>query len=101
MNDLRDQLPDDGCPMGTDLRRLATDPEYLPPGWTAEEITDFRRLAQCARAARCPTDLLNMRSLHVERDETRRPHGAKATLRSGRTIFLTFNNAVTFEEPRQ
>lgn len=99
-------MTEDACPRATeltsaDLLRLAGDLDFQPPGWTVQEIAEFRRLAQCARAARLPTDLLNMLSLRVQRDETHGPNGARATLSSGRVIHLTFNNAVTFEEPKR
>lgn len=87
--------------MDEELHRLATDSGFRPEGWSPQEISDFRVLVQCARAARLNSDLRNSRMLRVE------PHGAdsgkaRATLSSGRLIDLTFKNteshgAVVFE----
>lgn len=78
-----------------DLRRLATDFGYRPKGpkgWSTREISDFRVLVQCARAARFDTDLRNMRMLRIESDGTD-PNRARATLSSGRIVDLMFKNA--------
>lgn len=76
-----------------DLRRLATDPGFQPAGWNLQEVADFHRLLQCARAAHIDTDLRNMRVLRIEPDQFGDPSRARATLRSGRVIDLTFKNA--------
>lgn len=88
--------------MDEELHRLATDPVFQPRGWSAREVSDFRVLVQCARAARLDTDLRNSRMLRIQHDGTRDPHRARATLSSGRVINLTFKNteshgAVVFE----
>lgn len=88
--------------MDEELHRLATDPVFRPKGWSAREVSDFRVLVQCARAARLDTDLRNSRMLRIQPDDTRDPHRARATLSSGRVINLTFKNteshgAVVFE----
>ena len=75
-----------------DLRRLATERGFQPAGWGVQEITEFHRLVQCARAAYVDTDLRNMRVLRIEPDESGDPSRAQATLRSGRVIDLTFKN---------
>jgi len=85
-----------------ELRRLATEPAFRPSGWSAGEISDFRVLVQCARAALVDTDLRNMRMLRIEPDETNDPNRARAMLSSGRLLDLTFKNsdshgAVAFE----
>ncbi len=74
-----------------DLHRLATDSGYRPSGWSAREISDFRVLVQCARAARFDSDLRNMRMLRVVADGTE-PNRARATLSSGRVVDLMFKN---------
>jgi hypothetical protein len=88
--------------MDEELHRLATEPGFRPEGWSSEEVSDFRVLVQCARAARLDTDLRNSHMLRIEPDATGDPNRAKATLRSGRVINLTFKNteshgAVVFE----
>ena len=75
-----------------ELRRLATESEYRPKGWTTREISDFHVLVQCARAARLDRDLRNMRMLRIESDGTD-PTRARAPLSSGRVIDLTFKDA--------
>lgn len=74
-----------------DLRRLATESEYQPKGWTTREISDFHVLVQCARAARLDNDLRNTRMLRIESDGTD-PTRARAPLGSGRVVDLTFKN---------
>jgi hypothetical protein len=76
-----------------DLHRLATDPACRPDGWSSREISDFRVLVQCARAARLDSDLRNSRMLRIEPDGAGDPSRARATLSSGRVIELTFKNA--------
>lgn len=76
-----------------ELRRLATEPGFEPAGWVAQEILEFHRLVQCARAAYVATDLRNMRVLRIEPDDPDDPGKARATLSSGRVIDLTFKNA--------
>lgn len=75
------------------LRRLATDPEFRPAGWSDREIREFHRLIQCVRAAYVETDLRNMRLLRIEPDHSGDPTRARATLSSGRVIDLTFKIA--------
>lgn len=75
-----------------ELRRLATEPEFRPPGWGVEDIREFRRLVQCARAAHRADDLWNMRLLRIHPDGSGDPARAKATLMSGRAIDLTFKH---------
>ncbi len=87
--------------MDEELHRLATDSGYRPDGWSAREVSDFRVLIQCARAARLDTDLRNSRMLRIESDSTD-PNRARATLSSGRLVDLAFKNteshgAVVFE----
>ena len=48
------------------LRRLATEPQFRLAGWSGQEIREFRRLVQCARAANVEDDLRNMRVLRIE-----------------------------------
>ena len=84
------------------LRRLATEPDFRPTGWSAQEISEFHRLVQCARAAYVDTDLRNMRVLRIRPDDNGVPGKAWATLSSGREIDVTFKNsdsygAVVFE----
>ena len=84
------------------LRRLAVEPEFQPKGWSAQEIAEFYRLVQCARAAHVDTDLRNMRVLRIRSAGHGLPGKAQATLSSGRLIDLTFKNsdsygAVVFE----
>lgn len=85
-----------------ELLRLATDPEVRLEGWSAREVSDFRVLVQCARAARLDTDLRNSRMLRIEPDGAGDPNRARATLSSGRVLDLTFKDtesqgAVVFE----
>lgn len=85
-----------------ELRRLATEPEFRPAGWSIQEVREFRRLVQCARAAYIEDDLRNMRLLRIEPDDSGDPTRARATLSSGRVVDLTFKNfesygAVVFE----
>jgi hypothetical protein len=88
--------------MDEKLHRLATDPGCRPEGWSDREVSDFRVLVQCARAARLDTDLRNSRMLRIEPDGGGDPNRARATLSSGRVIDLTFKSteshgAVVFE----
>ncbi|KRA31116.1 hypothetical protein ASD81_16675 [Nocardioides sp. Root614] len=76
-----------------ELRRLATESEFSPNGWSAQEISDFRVLVQCARAAQVEGDLWRTRMLRIEFDESGDPDRARATLGSGRVIDLTFKNS--------
>lgn len=75
-----------------ELRRLATESEFLPAGWDDMDVRGFRRLVQCARAAHVGDDLRNMRLLRIEPDGSGDPTRARATLSSGREIDLTFKN---------
>jgi hypothetical protein len=75
-----------------ELRRLAARPEFRPAGWSEEDIQEFRRLVQCARAAHVEKDLWNMRLLRIEPDDSGDPSRAQAILSSGRAIDLTFKN---------
>lgn len=75
-----------------ELRRLATEPEFRPAGWSNQDVRGFRRLVQCARAALVEDDLRNMRLLRIEPDISDDPTRARATLSSGREIDLTFKN---------
>lgn len=84
------------------LRRLATEPQFRLAGWSGQEIREFRRLVQCARAANVEDDLRNMRVLRIELYDSGDLTRARATLSSGRVIDLTFKNseshgAVVFE----
>jgi hypothetical protein len=84
------------------LLRLATIANSRAAGWGDQEISDFRVLVQCARAAQVDTDLRNWHMLRIEPDETGDPNKARAILSSGRLIGLTFKNteshgAVVFE----
>ena len=47
------------------LRRLATEPDSVAPGWEPAEIRHLRLLVQCAHAAVLATDMLNMRQLRL------------------------------------
>jgi len=85
-----------------ELRRLATEPDLRPVGWSDQEVREFHRLVQCARAAFVDGDLRNMRLLRIEPDDSGDPTKARASLSSGRLIDLTFKNsdshgAVVFE----
>jgi hypothetical protein len=75
-----------------ELRCLATDHEFQPSGWSGQELREFHRLVQCARAAHVDDDMRNMRLLRIEPHESGDPARALATLSSGRTIDLTFKN---------
>ncbi len=75
------------------LRRLATDPEFRPAGWSGREVREFHRLVQCVRAAFVEDDLRNMRVLRIESDDSGDPRRARATLSSGRVIDLTFKDS--------
>lgn len=88
--------------MDEELHRLATDPGFRPDGWSAQEVSDFRVLVQCTRAARLDTDLRNSRMLRIQPGDRHDLSKARATLSSGRVINLTFkstesHSAVTFE----
>jgi plasmid maintenance system killer protein len=76
-----------------DLRRLATDPEFRPTGWSDREVREFHRLVQCVRAAHVENDLRNMRVLRIESDDSGDPSRAGAMLSSGRVIDLIFKNS--------
>jgi hypothetical protein len=76
-----------------DLRRLATEPGFRPEGWDLQDVAEFHRMLQCARAAYVDTDLRNMRLLRIEPDACGDLDRAQATLRSGRVIDLTFKSA--------
>lgn len=76
-----------------ELRRLATEPEFSPKSWSAQEISDFRVLVQCARAAQVESDLRRTRMLRIESDAAGDPNRAQATLGSCRVIELTFKNS--------
>lgn len=73
------------------LSRLAEDVSFQLEGWTQTEVKDYRRLINCARAAKVDTDLRNMRRLRIEPDADD-PAGARATLSSGRVITLDFKS---------
>lgn len=75
-----------------ELRRLATELDFVPSGWDDGDVLEFRRLVQCARAAHVEDDLRNMRLLRIEPHDASDPSKALATLSSGRTIDLTFKN---------
>ena len=77
------------------LRRLANDPEFRPEGWSSTEVKEYRRLVQCARAAKIDSDLRNMRQLRIEPLGSVDPNRAQATLSSGRVIGLTFKGSDT------
>ena len=81
------------------LGRLAEDPECQPEGWTHAEVKDYRRLVNCARAAKADTDLRNLRMLRIEPSDDD-PSRASATLGSGRVIAVNFKSSdgpVVFE----
>ena len=74
------------------LSRLVTDAGFRPKGWTHIEVKEYRRLVQCACAAKVVTDLRNMRLLRIE-PHADDPAKARATLSSGRVIGLTFKSS--------
>jgi hypothetical protein len=74
------------------LRRLVTVAGFQPDGWTHTEVKEYRRLVQCARAAKVDTDLRNMRMLRIEMQADDLTRG-QATLSSGRVIGLTFKDS--------
>lgn len=76
-----------------DLRRLATDPEFRPAGWSDREVREFRRLVQCVRAAYVESDLRNMRVLRIASVDSGGSNRAGAMLSSGRFIELTFRHS--------
>lgn len=77
-----------------DLRRLATDPEFRPEGWSDRETREFHRLVQCVRAAYVESDLRNMRVLRIgSSKDSGDPSRAGAVLSSGRVIDLIFKNS--------
>ncbi len=85
-----------------DLHRLATDSAFCPRGWTAAEVTAFRLLDQCARAARLDTDLRNTRALRIGPHPCGDPDRACAALSPDRVLDLTFHGtdghgAVSFD----
>lgn len=73
------------------LKLLAEESGFRPPGWSAQEISEFRILVQCARAARLDTDLRNTRMLRIKSD-VGDPSKGRAALSSGRVLNLTFKN---------
>lgn len=73
-----------------ELRRLATDVDFLPPAWSSEDIEGFRRLIQCVHAATIEDDLRNTRFLRIQASNRNDPTRAQARLSSGRQIPLTF-----------
>ena len=75
-----------------EMRRFATEPGFRHADWSGQEVREFRRLVQCARAAYVEDDLRNMRLLRIEPDDSGDPTRARATLSSGRVIDLTFKN---------
>lgn len=79
-----------------ELRRLAARPEFRPAGWGDQDIQEFRRLVQCARAAHVEKDLLSMRLLRIQPDDSGDPSKAQAILSSGRAIDLMFKNADSY-----
>lgn len=74
------------------LKLLAEESGFRPAGWSAQEISEFRILVQCARAARLDTDLRNTRMLRIEPDDAGDPSKGRAALSSGRVVNLTFKN---------
>lgn len=46
-----------------DLRRIATNADYQPPGWSGSELDHFLLVVQCAGAAIGPEDLFAFRGL--------------------------------------
>lgn len=75
------------------LSRLASEPGYQPDGWNHTEVKEYRRLVQCARAAKVDSDLRNMRMLRIEPHDDHDPNRARAALSSGRVIGLTFKSS--------
>lgn len=75
-----------------ELYRLSTDAGFRPDGWSDREISDFRVLDQCARAARLDADLRNTRMLRIEPSRGGDPNRVWAALSSGRGIELIFKN---------
>lgn len=73
-----------------ELRRLASDSGFRPPGWSSEDIDGFRRLIQCVHAATVEDDLRNTRFLRIQASDHGDPARAQAGLSSGRLISLTF-----------
>jgi hypothetical protein len=78
--------------MDEELHRLATDRDFRLESWSVDDVSDFRVLVQCARAARLHTDLRNSRMLRIEPDGTGDPNRTRATLSSGRLVSLMFKN---------
>lgn len=50
-----------------DLRRIATDADYQPRGWSGAELDRFLLVAQCAAAANGPEDLFAFRRLGLRK----------------------------------
>lgn len=73
------------------LKLLAEESGFRPAGWSAQEVSEFRILVQCARAARLDTDLRNTRMLRIEPDDAD-PDKGRTALSSGRVLNLTFKN---------
>lgn len=73
------------------LKLLAEESGVRPAGWSAQEVSEFRILVQCARAARLDTDLRNTRMLRIEPDDAD-PSKGRTALSSGRVLNLTFKN---------
>jgi len=74
------------------LKLLAEESAFRPVGWSAQEVSEFRILVQCARAARLDTDLRNTRMLRIVPDDAGDSSKGRATLSSGRVLNLTFKN---------
>lgn len=70
-----------------DLRRIATDADYQPPGWSEAELDHFLLVAQCADAAIGPEDLFAFRGLGLQNSSN---DAAVASLSPARQMKIQF-----------
>jgi plasmid maintenance system killer protein len=74
------------------LRRLACEPGFRPSGWDETEISRFRLVVQCARAAKVEGDLRALHVLRLQECPDHQPGPSSIRLSSRRQLLLTFKS---------
>lgn len=74
------------------LLRLATEQGFRPAGWDEAEISHFRLVAHCARAAQVEGDLHATRILRLQASPDTEARTSSIQLSSRRRLILTFKN---------
>jgi hypothetical protein len=74
--------------LDADARRVATTPRHTPDGWSQPEVTRLRLVAQCVRSAVRISDLLTLRCLRLNADDSDEPNRYSSVLSDRRTLTL-------------